>query len=291
MSHVPFDDRDGVIWVDGHYVAWREAKLHILTHSLHYGGAVFEGTRAYNGNIFKNSEHNERLLDSAKAVGYDIPYSLEEINKATQDCFDKSGFQNAYIRPVSWRGAEEMGLGANHCKIHLAIAVWEWPNYFPPGIIENGLKLKIASWKRPPAECAPVHAKASGLYMICTLSKHEAEAAGFNDALMLDYRGRVSECSGANIFFVHGKDIKTPEPENFLNGITKQTVTEIAKSRGYNVSEEVIMPEDIAKADEVFVTGTAYEVLPVGQINDTRFNVGPVTKELRQAYLETTGAA
>lgn len=286
MAGKSYDDRDGEIWLDGQYVPWREAKLHVLSHSLHYGGAVFEGTRAYNGRIFKNEEHNLRLLQSAETVGYNIPYTLEEINEATVDCFEKTGLQNAYIRPVAWRGAEEMGLGARNCKIHLAIAVWEWPNYFPPEIIDNGLKLKFASWKRPPAECAPVHAKASGLYMICTLSKHEAEAAGFNDALMLDYRGRVSECTGANIFFVYGKDIITPLPDNFLNGITKQTVMDLAKDNGYKITEDVIMPEDILNADEVFVTGTAYEVLPVGQIDDRAYEVGPVTRKLRQTYID-----
>ena len=290
MSSIPFDDRDGVIWLDGDYVDWREAKLHVLTHSLHYGGAVFEGIRAYGGQIFKLTEHSQRLIDSAKAVGYDIPYTLDQIDQYTHKTFEKSGFDNAYLRPIAWRGAEEMGLGANNCKIHLAIAVWEWPSYFPPELIESGLKLKITDWRRPPKECAPVHAKASGLYMISTLSKHQAEAAGYNDALMLDYRGRVAECSGANIFFVYGKDIITPQPDCFLDGITKKTVTDIARERGYKVSEDVIMPKDIIEADEVFVTGTAYEVLPIGTIDDKTYPVGPVTKDLRQTYLETVGA-
>lgn len=290
MTNKSFDDRDGVIWYDGEYVPWQDARLHVLSHSLHYGGAVFEGTRAYNGKIFKNSDHNQRLLDSALAVGYEIPYSLDEINDVTQECFKKSDYTDAYIRPVAWRGSEEMGLGANNCKIHMAVAVWEWPNYFPPELIDKGLKLKIPDWRRPPKECAPVHAKASGLYMICTLSKHQAEHAGYHDALMLDYRGRVSECSGANIFFVFGKEIITPEPDNFLNGITKQTVSDLAKGAGYQVKEDAVMPKDILDADEVFVTGTAYEVLPVGMIDDKEYKVGPVTKQMREAYLKEVGA-
>ena len=289
MANKAFDDRDGEIWFDGEYVPWREAKFHILSHSLHYGGAVFEGIRAYNGNIFKLHEHSKRLVYSANQVGYKLPYSAEQLDHYSQECFEKSGFKNAYIRPVAWRGAEEMGIGASKCKIHVAIAVWEWPNYFPPEILESGLKLMIPDWKRPPADCAPVHAKASGLYMIATLSKHQAEAAGYNDALMLDYRGRVSECTGANIFFVNNKDIWTPVPDNFLNGITKQTVAKIAKDLGYSYTEKIIMPDDIKKAEEVFVTGTAYEVLPVGKINDQEYAIGPVARELRKAYIQTVG--
>lgn len=285
-SHSSYADQEGLIWVDGQFVDWKEANLHILTHSLHYGGAVFEGLRAYNNKIFKLNEHSERFLESARLIGYDIPYSLDEINKVTQDTFDKTGFDNAYIRPVAWRGSEEMGIGANSCQIHVAVAAWQWPNYFPPALIEKGLNLKTSKWRRPPAECAPVHAKASGLYMICTHSKHLAEQDGFHDSMMLDYRGRVAECTGANIFFVFDGVIKTPDPDCFLNGITRQTVIKIARNKGYDVQETIIMPEDIQHADEVFVTGTAYEVMPIGQIDEYRYNVGPITKDLRQSYLD-----
>lgn len=290
MPYAPFDDRDGVIWMDGEYIAWREAKIHVLTHSLHYGGAVFEGIRAYNGAIFKLAEHSNRLIESARIVGYKLPYSLEELNQATIDCFNKSGFKDAYLRPFAWRGAQEMGIGAKNCKIHMAIAAWEWPNYFPKELVENGITLKTCCWRRPPPECAPVHAKTSGLYTISTLSKHQAEAAGYHDALMLDYQGRVSECSGANFFVVKDKKITTPRPDCFLNGITKQTVMKLATGLGYSVEEKIVMPEDALKADELFVTGTAYEVLPIAKLDDTKFKAGPVTQKLRQAYLEHAGA-
>ena len=289
IADMPYDDRDGDIWMNGKFVPWREANIHFLTHSLHYGGAVFEGIRAYSGQIFKLHEHSQRLIDSAKIIGYDLPYTVEELDQFTQETFERSGHRDAYIRPLAWRGAEEMGLGAHNCKIHVAIAAWFWPSYFPDEIVQNGLRLKTSSWRRPAPDTAPVHAKASGLYMISTLSKHESEAAGYHDALMLDYRGRVAECTGANIFMVKDGALFTPDPDCFLNGITRQTVIDLAKERGYDVNIDTIMPEDILKADEIFVTGTAYEVLPIGRIDQTDFKVGPITKELRQAYHDLAG--
>ncbi len=290
MSILPFDDRDGYIWMNGHIVEWREAKLHVLHHSLHYSGAVFEGIRSYNGKIFKMAEHNERLVLSAELIGYTLPYSVDELNAHTKAIVEKNGLKDAYIRPIAWRGAEQMGLGAQKNKVHVAIACWEWPNYFPAEILEKGLKMQIAKWRRPAPDTAPYRSKTSGLYTICTMSKHDAEAAGYHDALMLDYRGRVAEATGANFFMVKDGDIYTPIPDCFLNGITRQTAIQLAKDNGITVHETVIMPEDLAGADEVFVTGTAYEILPVGQIDDHVFGVGPIGTKLRKAYHELAGA-
>jgi branched-chain amino acid aminotransferase len=279
-----FDSQDGKIWFDGKLIPWADSKIHLLTHGLHYGSCVFEGERVYNGEVFKLHEHSQRLVDSATILGFKIPYTVEEIDQATRDTVAAQGFSDAYVRPVAWRGSETMGVSAQSTTIHLAIAVWEWPSYFSPEARMRGIRLTTVSWRRPPPESAPVHAKASGLYMICTLSKHEAEAAGYDDALMLDWRGQVAESTGSNIFLIQNGEIHTPIPDCFLNGITRQTVIGLAKARGYKVTERVIMPEEFAKTDEVFVTGTAAEVTPVGEIDDRKFQVGPVTRALMEDY-------
>ena len=279
-----FDDQDGQIWYDGALRPWRDVDLHVLTHGLHYGSCVFEGERVYNNRIFKLREHTERLIRSADVLGFEIPYSLEQIEQATLETVRSQGYADAYVRPVAWRGSEMMGVSAQQAKIHLAIAVWEWPSYFSPEARMKGIKLKWAPWKRPSPECAPVHAKAAGLYMICTLSKDDAEADGFDDALMLDWRGQLAETTGANLFLVMDGVIHTPTPDCFLDGITRQSVMALARARGYEIIERAIMPEELEKADEVFVTGTAAEVTPVGQIGDMSFTVGPVTQSLLEDY-------
>jgi branched-chain amino acid aminotransferase len=279
-----FEDQDGQIWFDGALVDWRDVKLHVLTHGLHYASCVFEGERVYNGRVFKLREHSERLLNSANLLGFEIPFSLEKLEAATLETVAAQGYENAYVRPVAWRGSEMMGVSAQQSNIHLAIAVWEWPSYFSPEARLKGIKLKWAPWKRPSPECAPVHSKAAGLYMICTLSKHDAEAEGYDDALMLDWRGQIAETTGANVFLVIDGALHTPTPDCFLDGITRRSVIGLARQRGYDIIERVIMPEDLKQADEVFVTGTAAEVTPVGQIDDLSFTVGPVTKALMEDF-------
>ena len=281
---VSFDDQEGQIWYNGELVPWKETKLHVLTHGLHYASCVFEGERVYNGEVFKLREHTQRLIDSADELGFEIPYSLEELEQATQDTDTAQGYPDAYVRPVAWRGSEMMGVSAQANTINVAIAVWEWPSYFSPEARMRGIKLKTSKWRRPSPETAPVHAKAAGLYMICTLSKHEAEADGCDDALMLDWRGQVAESTGANIFLVQKGKIHTPTPDCFLDGITRRTVIGLAKDRNYEVIERTIMPEEFAKTDEVFVTGTAAEVTPVGKIDDYNFQVGSVTRALLEDY-------
>ena len=280
----PFDDRDGLIWYDGKQVDWRDAKIHVLSHGLHYASVVFEGERAYSGKIFKLREHTERLFKSAELLGMKIPYSVEEIDKASEEMVKASGFANAYVRPVAWRGTEMMAVSAQATKIHVSIAVWEWPSYFTPEARLRGLRLTRALYKRPSPETEPVHAKASGLYMICTLSKHAAEAKGYDDALMLDYRGQLAESTGANIFLVQNGEIHTPTPDCFLNGITRQTVIDLARKRGIKVTERAIMPEELAKSQEMFLTGTAAEVTPVSEVDEYKFTVGPITRALMQDY-------
>jgi branched-chain amino acid aminotransferase len=281
---VSFDDQEGQIWYNGELVPWKDTKLHVLTHGLHYASCVFEGERVYNREVFKLREHTQRLIDSAQELGFEIPYSLEELEQATRDTVTAQGYPDAYVRPVAWRGSEMMGVSAQANTINVAIAVWEWPSYFSPEARMRGIKLKTSKWRRPSPETAPVHAKAAGLYMICTLSKHEAEADGWDDALMLDWRGQVAESTGANIFLVQEGKIHTPTPDCFLDGITRRTVIGLAKDRNYEVIERTIMPEDFAKTDEVFVTGTAAEVTPVGQIDDYSFQVGSVTCALLEDY-------
>jgi branched-chain amino acid aminotransferase len=280
----PFDDRDGLIWFDGKAVDWRDAKIHVLSHGLHYASVVFEGERAYSGKIFKLHEHSLRLFKSAELLGMTIPYSVEEIDKASEEMVKASGFANAYVRPVAWRGTEMMAVSAQATKIHVSIAVWEWPSYFTPEARLRGLRLTRALYKRPSPETEPVHAKASGLYMICTLSKHAAEAKGYDDALMLDYRGQLAESTGANIFLVQNGEIHTPTPDCFLNGITRQTVIDLARKRGIKVTERAIMPEELAKSQEMFLTGTAAEVTPVSEVDEYKFTVGSVTRALMDDY-------
>ena len=281
---VSFDDQEGQIWYNGELVPWKDTKLHVLTHGLHYASCVFEGERVYNGKVFKLREHTQRLIASAQELGFEIPYSVEELEQATRDTVNAQGYPDAYVRPVAWRGSEMMGVSAQTNTINVAIAVWEWPSYFSPEARMRGIKLKTSKWRRPSPETAPVHAKAAGLYMICTLSKHEAEADGCDDALMLDWRGQVAESTGANIFLVQEGKIHTPTPDCFLDGITRRTVIGLAKDRDYEVIERTIMPEEFAKTDEVFVTGTAAEVTPVGKIDDYNFEVGSVTRALLEDY-------
>jgi branched-chain amino acid aminotransferase len=284
MSILPFDDRDGVIWFDGRLIPWRDANLHVLSHGLHYGSCVFEGERVYNGRVFKLTEHSQRLLDSAAILGFEIPFTRDRIDAATRETVAASGLADAYVRPVAWRGSEMMGVSAQASKIHLAIAVWAWPSYFAPELRERGIKLDWAKWRRPAPDTAPTSSKAAGLYMICTFSKHEAEKKGFQDALMLDYRGQVAECTGANAFFVKDGAIHTPKPDCFLDGITRRTVMDLARARGIAVTERAIMPDEVPGFDEMFITGTAAEVTPIGQVGEHQFQVGPVTRTLMDDY-------
>lgn len=284
MSGEPFDKRDGWIWHDGALVPWQDAKLHVLSHGLHYGSCVFEGERAYGGEIFKSSAHSERLRYSAEQLDFTIPYSIEEIDAAKRLTLEKNGLVNAYIRPVAWRGSEMMGVSAQHNKIHLAIGVWEWPSYFDPEQRQKGLRLDLAEFRRPDPATIPCKAKAAGLYMICTISKHKAERRGFADAMMLDYRGYVAECTGANIFFVKDGVIHTPTPDCFLDGITRRTVIELARRHGLEVVERHILPEELSGFSECFITGTAAEVTPVGEIADWRFKPTGITHQLMDAY-------
>jgi branched-chain amino acid aminotransferase len=284
MALLPYDDRDGSIWFEGRLVPWREAKVHFLTHALHYGSGVFEGIRCYGGHIFKLDEHSQRLLDGCKTMDMKIPYTLEQINQACIEAVKANKIVDGYVRPLAFRGPEQMGVSAQQTKIHLAVAAWEWPNYFSAEAREKGIAIRTSRWRRPSPEMAPVHAKACGLYMICTLSKHEAENAGYNDALMLDYRGRVAELTGANFFMVKKGEIHTPEADCFLNGITRQTVIGLARDAKIKVTERAIMPAELKDADECFATGTAAEVTPIGKIDDKAYNVGPVTRQMREAY-------
>ena len=273
MSILPFDDRDGLIWVDGSVKQWRSAKLHVLTHALHYASAVFEGERVYNGRIFKLLEHSSRLQKSAEYLGFKIPYSIEEISDACIKMVDLLKIKDGYIRPIAWRGSEMMGVSAQNTSIHLAIAGWAWPSYFDPEQRSKGIRLQLSKWKRPSPETAPVQSKAAGLYMICTLSKHAAEENGYDDALMLDWRGRVAESTGANIFFIFKNELHTPVPDCFLDGITRRTIIDLAKKRNIKVVERTIELSEIEFADEVFLTGTAAEVTPVGQIENYKYKL------------------
>ncbi len=286
MAMLPFDDRDGVIWFNGDLVPWREAKIHVLTHGLHYASCVFEGERAYNGQIFKMTEHHQRLHYSARVLGFEIPYSVAEIDAATMRLLAANDIVDGYVRPVAWRGSEMMGVSAQSNRINVAIAAWDWPAYFSPEARLEGIRMKISDWRRPAPDTAPVHSKAAGLYMICTLSKHQAEAEGYNDALMLDYRGRIAEATGANIFLVQDGKLHTPTPDCFLDGITRRSVIELAQERGYDVIERAIMPEELAETDEVFITGTAVEVTPVREIGPYSFTPGAVSRDLLTAYDE-----
>lgn len=284
MVAIPFDQRDGFIWIDGQFVDWKDAKIHVLTHGLHYASAVFEGERAYGGEIFKLAEHTERLHESARILGFEIPYGVEEINDACRALLKKQGFEDAYVRPIAWRGSDSLGVSAQNNRIHLAIAIWQWPSYFSPEEKMRGIRLDIAQYCRPDPRTAPSRSKAAGLYMICTISKHAAEAKGCADALMLDWRGQIAEATGANIFFVKDGVLHTPIPDCFLDGITRRTIIDLAKPRGIEVVERVIMPEEMAHFSECFLCGTAAEVTPVSQIGDYQFKPAEVTSSLMSDY-------
>ena len=284
----PFDDRDGVIWMDGVLTPWRESKVHVLTHALHYGSSIFEGVRVYGGHIFKLREHTLRLMFSAQQMEFVIPFTADQIDQACLDVVRQQKIVDGYLRPVAWRGSEMMGVSAQQSKIHLAVAAWEWPSYFSPEARAKGIRMVTSSWRRPAPDCAPVHAKAAGLYMICTLSKHAAEGQGCHDALVLDYRGLVAEATGANLFMVVEGKLHTPLPDCFLNGITRQTVIELAKARGIEVIERHIRPEELASAQEIFLTGTAAEITPVGQIDTLTFTPGRITTLLTDDYTAAT---
>lgn len=284
MAAQAFSDRDGKIWIDGKIVDWRDANIHILTHGLHYASAVFEGERCYSGNIFKSTAHSERLIRSADLIDMKMTMTVEEINNAKEEILKANGLTDAYLRPVAWRGSEQMGISAQATVTHVAIACWEWPSYFSPEMREKGIALQTGKWRAPMPDTAPTQSKAAGLYTTHTMSKHAAEHAGFNDALMLDYRGLVAEATGANIFVIKDGAIKTPIPDCFLNGLTRQTVIQLAKDLKLPIEETRITPEELKKADEVFLTGTAAEVSAVGRIDDVEYKVGPVTRQLRQTY-------
>ncbi|MBS9478597.1 branched-chain amino acid aminotransferase [Ancylobacter radicis] len=286
MASEPFDKRSGWIWYDGAFVPWQDAQVHVLTHGLHYGSCVFEGERAYGGEIFKLDEHTARLRESARILDFELPYSDAEINAASRELLARMNLKDAYLRPVAWRGSDMMGVSAQNNQIHLAIAAWEWPSYFDPAQRLKGIRIDEAKYRRPDPQTAPSTSKAAGLYMICTISKHAAERNGYADALMLDWRGRVAECTGANVFFVKDGVIHTPEADAFLNGITRQTVIELAKRRGIVVIERAIMPEELADFDECFITGTAAEVTPVSEIAGRfHYQPGPVTRTLMDDYM------
>ncbi|MBI1619953.1 branched-chain amino acid aminotransferase [Aquamicrobium zhengzhouense] len=284
MASVPFDQLDGHIWMNGEFVRWADAKLHVLTHGLHYASSVFEGERAYGGEIFKLTEHTERLIESGRILGFEIPYTVEEINQACRDLLVKQGFTDAYVRPIAWRGSESLGVSAQNNRINVAIAIWQWPSYFDPATKMKGIRLDIAEYCRPDPRTAPSRAKAAGLYMICTLSKHAAEAKGYADALMLDWRGQIAEATGANIFFVKDGKLHTPTPDCFLDGITRRTVIGLARDLGIEVIERAIMPEEMAGFEEAFLCGTAAEVTPISEIAQYRFTPGALSKKLIDAY-------
>jgi branched-chain amino acid aminotransferase len=279
-----FDDRDGWIWLDGKLVPWRDARVHVLTHALHYASSVFEGQRAYNGEIFKLREHTERLRRSAQLLGFELPWTVEEIEAACLEVLKANGFRDAYMRPVAWRGSESMGVAPGITKPHLAIAAWEWGKYYEPRTSENGIRLDIAPWRRPAPYTAPTESKAAGLYMICTMSKQHAEQRGFNDALMFDWRGRVAEATGANVFFVRDNELHTPTPDCFLDGITRRTIKDLAERRGILVNERAIWPEELETFEQMFLTGTAVEVTPVRSAGPWNFEVGTMTRQLAKDY-------
>ena len=281
-----FDDRDGWIWFDGKLVPWREAEVHVLTHALHYASAVFEGQKAYAGEIFKLSEHSARLRRSAALLGFEIPWSVEEIDQACREVLKANALEDAYVRPLAWRGSEQMGVSAQRTRPHLAIAAWPWGAYFGEEAILKGLRLDIAKWRRPAPYTAPTESKASGLYMVCTLARHDAQAKGYDDALMFDWRGQVAEGTGANVFFVKDGTLHTPTPDCFLNGITRQTVIGLAGQRGIEVVERAIWPEELEGFEQCFVTGSAAEVTPVSQAGPWSFEVGAITLQLRKDYLD-----
>ena len=279
-----YDDRDGKIWFDGNFVDWRDANVHVLTHAMHYASSVFEGERAYNGKIFKSVEHSERFKKSANLIDFEIPYTVEEIENAKYQALEKNGLSDAYVRAFAWRGAgEDMGVASSRNPVRVAVAVWSWGNYYGDAKFK-GAKLDIAKWRRPDPATAPSQAKAAGLYMIATMSKHAAEDKGCSDAMMFDYRGYVAEATGANMFFVKDGEVHTPKPDAFLNGITRQTVIDLLKKKGISVIERHIMPDELEGFEQCWLTGTAAEVTPVGQIGDYTFEVEALTKEISESY-------
>jgi len=279
-----YDDRDGKIWFDVNFVDWRDANVHVLTHAMHYASSVFEGERAYNGKIFKSVEHSERFKKSANLIDFEIPYTVEEIENAKYQALEKNGLSDAYVRAFAWRGAgEDMGVASSRNPVRVAVAVWSWGNYYGDAKFK-GAKLDIAKWRRPDPATAPSQAKAAGLYMIATMSKHAAEDKGCSDAMMFDYRGYVAEATGANMFFVKDGEVHTPKPDAFLNGITRQTVIDLLKKKGISVIERHIMPDELEGFEQCWLTGTAAEVTPVGQIGDYTFEVGALTKEISESY-------
>jgi branched-chain amino acid aminotransferase len=279
-----FDDRDGWIWFDGKLVPWREANVHVLTHALHYASSVFEGQRVYGGAVFKLREHSERLHASARILGFEIPWTVEQIDAACNEVLKASGLTDAYMRPVAWLGSEKMGVSPTGTKPHLAIAAWDWGKYFDPAKAEKGIRLTIAPWRRPAPYTAPVHSKAAGLYMIAMLSKKHAEDHDFDDALMFDWRGQVAEATGANAFFVANGTLHTPTPDCFLDGITRRTVIDLARRRGIEVVERAIWPEELESFEQMFLTGSAAEVTPVGSVGPWSFEVGEMTRQLAKDY-------
>ena len=284
MAFVPFDDRDGWIWFDGAFVPWRDAKTHVLTHGLHYGSSVFEGERMYGGEIFKLTAHSQRLKRSAELLDFDIPYSVAEIDAACKETCEKNGLTDCYIRPVAYLGAEQLSVSSLNSKVHLAIAAWEWPSYFDPEVKKKGIRLEWAKWRRPDPATAPSTAKAGGLYMICTMSKTAAEKRGYADAMMLDWRGYVAEATGANVFFVQNGVLHTPRVDHILDGITRQTIIEMAQARGVEVVVRDILPEELSNFSECFLTGSAAEVTPVSEIGDNHFTPGELSLSLMDDY-------
>ena len=282
MASIPYDDRDGYIWMDGEFVPWRDTKVHLLTHALHYASAVFEGERAYGGRIFRSLDHSKRLHNSARIMGFEIPFTVEQLEEAKREALAKSGLESAYIRAIAWRGSEMMGVSAQNNTIHLAVAVWSWGDYFADKM--KGIRMTHAEWRRPAPDTAPCHAKAAGLYMICTLSKHAAEKAGYADALMLDYRGQVAEATGANIFFVRDGALHTPTPDCFLNGLTRQTAIKLAEARQIEVIERAIMPDELATFSECFITGSAAEITPVAEIGAHIYKPAEISHSLVDDY-------
>jgi branched-chain amino acid aminotransferase len=284
MSGLSFDNRDGYIWFNGKIVDWRDANIHVLNHGLHYASSVFEGERAYNGKVFKLREHTERLMNSAKILGFELPYTAEEIDGFTNEILQKQNLKDAYIRPVAWLGSEYMKIYKSGNKPNLAIAAWEWPAYFSEELYKTGIDLCWSNWKRPAPDTAPTAAKAAGLYMICTMSKRQAEESGYHDAMMLDYRGYLAEATGANFFMILNGELHTPIADCFLDGITRRTVIDITKDLGIKVVERRIKPVDLHDATEAFLTGTAAEITPIGSIGEYKFTPGEITNKLKNAY-------
>ena len=291
MAGLSFDQREGVIWMDGKLVPWADAKLHVLSHGLHYGSCVFEGERAYGGKIFKSTEHSVRFRKSAELLDFEIPYSVEQLDAAKAMVVQQNGFDSCYVRPVAWRGSEMMAVSAQNATIHVAICTWDWPSMFDVATKMKGIRLDIADYRRPDPMTAPCDSKAAGLYMICTISKHRAERKGYADAMMLDWQGRVAECTGANIFFTKDGAIHTPIADCFLNGITRQTVIALARSQGIEVHERRIMPEELSTFNECFICGTGAEVTPVSEIGPHKFTPGNLSRALIEGYTAMVNAA